>query len=324
MSSINIGRLQRVPLREVWLHEARDFTTWLQENLEILNEALDLNLLSAVRERPAGDFSVDLVAEDDNGGTVVIENQLEKSNHDHLGKLITYLAAIGAKTAIWIVSDPRPEHVQAVAWLNEASGANFYMVKVEAVRIGESPAAPLFTEIVGPSEEAKEVGQTKQDIAERDLIYKRWWSQLIARSETVLKLHAHITPGTHNWISAGAGTRGIYFNYSVKQTEWSIELYIDRGKNADAENKAIFEQLAANRKPIEASFGHPLSWISDNKRACRIRYTSDRGGIRTPEEEWPELQDEIVHAMDRLEKAIRPYLNQLRFNSSDNELLNQL
>jgi hypothetical protein len=121
--SSNLGRLQRVALGEVWKHEAQDFTKWLQNNMDVLNESLDLNLIWADRERPVGDFSADLVAEDEDGGTVVIENQLEKSNHDHLGKLITYLAAIGAKTAIWIVSDPRPDHVAAIGWLN-ASGSS--------------------------------------------------------------------------------------------------------------------------------------------------------------------------------------------------------
>jgi hypothetical protein len=157
-----IGKLSRVPLRTVWEHEAYDFTQWLQENIDVLNTALDLNLVDVDREQASGSFSIDLVAEDEGGGTVIIENQLEKSNHDHLGKLITYLTGMSAKAAIWIVSDPRPEHVAAIAWLNESTSAAFYMVKVEAVRIGESPAAPLFTLIVGPSDETKEVGQTKR------------------------------------------------------------------------------------------------------------------------------------------------------------------
>src|SRR5262249_43141766 len=114
-----------------------------------------------------GSESCQLVAEDEGSGTVIIENQLEKSNHDHLGKLITYLTGMGAKAAIWIVSDPRSEHVAAVAWLNKSSSADFYMVKVEAVRIGNSPPAPLFTLIVGPSKETKDVGETKKQIAER-------------------------------------------------------------------------------------------------------------------------------------------------------------
>jgi hypothetical protein len=182
MDSTIIGKLERVPLREVWKHEAQDFTQWLQQNIDVLNNALDLSLVNVDREQATGSFSIDLVAEDEGGGTVIIENQLEKSNHDHLGKLITYLTGMGAKAAIWIVSDPRPEHVAAITWLNETGSASFYMVKVEAVRIGSSPAAPLFTLIVGPSDEAEEVGQTKKEIAERYGIRKRWWTQLIERS----------------------------------------------------------------------------------------------------------------------------------------------
>jgi RecB family endonuclease NucS len=109
----------------VWKHEARGFSQWLQNNIEVLNEALDLKLVNVDREQHAGDFSIDLVAEDEGGGTVVIENQLGKSDHDHLGKLITYATALDAKVAIWIVSQPRPEHVAAVTWLNEAGSVAF-------------------------------------------------------------------------------------------------------------------------------------------------------------------------------------------------------
>jgi hypothetical protein len=148
-----IGKLERVPLREVWEHEAYDFTQWLQDNIEVLNDALGLTLVNVDREQAAGAFSIDLVAEDEGGGTVIIENQLEKSNHDHLGKLITYLSAMGAKAAIWIASEPRPEHVAAIAWLNESNSAQFYMVKVEAVRIGASqPAALCFQRWQKPNE----------------------------------------------------------------------------------------------------------------------------------------------------------------------------
>ena len=94
MSEHAIGKLQRVPLREVWKHEAKDFTQWLQDNIDVLNSVLDLNLVNVEREQAAGSFSIDLVAEDEGGSTIIIENQLEKSNHDHLGKLITYLTAM--------------------------------------------------------------------------------------------------------------------------------------------------------------------------------------------------------------------------------------
>lgn len=308
-----IGKIQRVPLRDVWKHEAKDFTQWLQENIDVLNSALDLNLINVDRERETGDFSIDLVAEDDGGGTVIIENQLEKSNHDHLGKLITYLTGMGAKAAIWIVSDPRPEHVAAVAWLNESSSAAFYMVKVEAVRIGESPAAPLFTLIVGPSRETQEVGKTKKELAERYGIRKRWWTQLVERSAKVSKLHAHITPGEYAWIGTSSGISGLNFNYVVIQDASSAELYIDRGQAE--ENKSIFDQLYANKPAVENSFGGPLSWERlENRRACRIKFTQD-GGYRSPDENWPTIQDGIIAAMTRLEQALRPHLKQLKLAS---------
>jgi len=311
-----IGKLEHVALREVWKHEALDFTQWLQDNIDILNEVLDLNLVNVDREQASGAFSIDLVAEDEGGGTVIIENQLEKSNHDHLGKVITYLSGMGAKAAIWIVSEPRPEHVTAINWLNSAGSAAFYMVKVEALRIGDSPAAPLFTLIVGPSEESANIGHTKKEIAERYGIRKRWWTQLIERSANVSKLHKHITPGEYSWIGTSTGVRGLNFNYVVGQNDCAAEIYIDRGKEADEENVLIFDQLQAHSTEVNAEFGSSLSWQRlDGKRACRIRYTQLGGGYRSPEEEWPQLQDGIINAMNRLEKALRPHLKQLTLNS---------
>ena len=162
-----IGSLQRVDLRKVWPHEALDFTPWLEENIDVLNNAIDLSLSIVEREQQAGNFSVDLVAEDESGDPVIIENQLERSNHEHLGKLITYLTTIGAKAAIWIVADPRPEHISAISWLNESSSASFYLLKLEAVRIEDSPPAPMLTLIVGSSEESQEAGETKKEFTER-------------------------------------------------------------------------------------------------------------------------------------------------------------
>ncbi len=316
MSRTSVGRLARVDLREVWVHEAKDFTQWLQKNIDVLNEALDLNLSNVNREQAGGSFNVDLVAEDTDRGIVIIENQLEKSNHDHLGKLITYLTAVDAQAAIWIVSDPRPEHVAAIAWLNESGSAAFYMVKVEAVCIGDSPAAALFTLIVGPSQETRDAGQAKKKIAESRIILKEWWTTLIERSAKMNRLHAHITPSDYTWISASAGARGLNLNYVVTQDERAAELYIDRGKNSDDENKSIFEKLLAHRADIETAFGEALSWEwQEGRRACRIRHTQTGGGYRSPKEKWPFFQDVIIKDMDRLDKAIRLHLQQLKLGT---------
>ena len=310
--SNSIGKLQRVPLREVWRHEAYDFTQWMQENISVLNESLDLELISAEREQAAGSFSIDLVAESSDGNTYVIENQLEKSNHDHLGKLITYLTAMKARGAIWIVSEPRQEHVNAMAWLNEASNADFYLVKVEAVRIGESPAAPLLTLIVGPSVEAKEAGRAKQEIAERYEIRKQWWTQLIALPGA--KLHAHITPGTYSWLGVSCGVRGLNFNYSVTKADCGVEVYIDRGKDCEEENEMIFDQLLKSKEQIESNIHFPISWQRlDGRRACRLRIDL-AGGYRTPETEWTAIQEKVTQAMTQLEAAMKPVLKNLKLS----------
>lgn len=308
----NIGKIKRIPLREVWKHEAIDFTTWLQENIDIVGDAIDIELSGAEREQAAGSFSVDLVAEDFSGNTAIIENQLEKSNHDHLGKVITYLVAMDAKYAIWIVSDPRPEHVAAIAWLNEASNANFFLLKLEAIKIGDSAPAPLVTLIVGPSEEAKEVGRTKQELAERYGIRKNFWTELLNLAKTMTKLHASISPSQHNWVGAGSGVAGLGYNYVVRKFDAQVELYIDRGKDSDEENRLFFDKLAEKKDEIESTFGSPLEWQRlEGKRACRIRKMIDAGGYRSSEKEWPTIHSKMIEEMIKLEKAFAPQINKL-------------
>ncbi|MFO0666766.1 MAG: DUF4268 domain-containing protein [Polyangiaceae bacterium] len=307
---MTIGRIERVPLREVWKHEAHDFTKWLKDNPDVLSDLLDLSLINIEREQPAGAFSVDLVAEDDAGDTVIIENQLGKSDHDHLGKLITYTAALGAKTAIWVVGDARPEHVAAVSWLNETGGVSAYLVKVEAVRISSSPPAPLLTLIVGPSEEGLQVGETKKVIAERHQLRKRFWTQLLDKAKAHTSLHSAISPGDAHWLGASVG--GLAFNYVVWQHEAAVEVYIDRGKDSGDASKRVFDALEREKESIESVFGEPLMWERlDDRRASRIRKVVKVAGIRE-EERWGELQDELVDAMVLLEKAFAPHLGKVK------------
>jgi hypothetical protein len=241
---------------------------------------------------------------------VIIENQLEKSNHDHLGKLLTYLTAMNARAAIWIVSEPRPEHVAAMSWLNDNSSADFYMLKVEAVQIGESAPAALMTIIVGPAEDKSEVARANKEFAARYDRRHMWWKQLVERSDA--KLHAHITPGVYSWIGTSSGVRGLNLNYTVTQDQSCAELYIDRGKDADEENKSVFDQLATNKDEIETAYGGELSWERlDSKRACRIKATV-LGGYRADDSDWDAIQTQLVAAMNQLEATLRPHLQRLR------------
>ena len=307
-----IGKLVRVPLREVWKREAADLTPWLSDNMDFLHEGVALNLSSAERERAAGSFSVDLIAEDESGNAIVIENQLEKSDHDHLGKLITYLTAIDARTAIWIVAHPRPEHVGAITWLNESSSAFFYLVKAEAIRIDDSRPAPLLTLIVGPSEDKEAVGDTKKDFADRELLRHRFWASLLDRANARTPLHANTSPGYSGWIAAGAGRSGLSYNYVARQHDARVELYIDKGKGARDDNKAIFDELKESKSAIEEAFGGALDWQRlDAAQSCRITKPIDLKGYRD-ELPWDETQDAMIDAMIRLEKALKPHINALK------------
>jgi hypothetical protein len=311
-----IQKISRIPLRDAFKHEAYDFTKWLQENLDVLNDCIDLTLSNAEREAAAGDFSVDLVAEDESGNKIIIENQLEKSNHDHLGKLITYLVAMEARAAIWIVSDPRPEHVSAITWLNESSSASFYLLKLEAIRIAASGPAPLLTLIVGPSDATKAVGKAKQEFAERYDIRRDFWAKLLEHAKKKTQLHAGISPSRYAWIGTGAGKRGLSFNYVVWEHETSVELYIDRGKNNEAENKAIFDKLHTRKDEVEKAFGSALEWERlDTKRASRVRKTINLGGWKDPAD-WAEIHSATVDAMIGLEKALKPYIHKLEIEAA--------
>ena len=305
-----IDKIQRVRLRDVW-HPEPKFSEWLEQNIDILSECVGINLSNIRREKDAGDFRVDLVAEDDNENQVIIENQLEKSNHDHLGKLITYLTMLEAKVAIWIVSEPRPEHVRAITRLNESRTAAYYLLKVEAIRIGNSNPAALLTLITGPSEETRVVGDQKAELAERHIERKKFWTALLALAKAKTKLHSSISPGIYNWVGTSAGVQGLNFNYAVRQHDAQVELYIDQDKDTGDGNQKILEKLQANKESIEKEFCAPLNWeILEEKRACRISYVVDLGGWQD-EEKWPQVHEALVSTMIRLEKALRPHLKNL-------------
>lgn len=308
-----ISKIERLKLRDIWKHEAVDFTKWLQENGDVLSDIIGINLVNIEREQSTGNFNVDLLAEDTSGNTVIIENQLEKSDHDHLGKIITYLTSFEAKIAIWIVAEPRQEHINAIIWLNESTNCAFYLLKIEAIKIGNSDPAPLLTLIAGPSDIMKEAGSTKKEISERHRLRYKFWDQLLVIAKNKHSLFGAISPTEHNWIGAGSGKRGVQYTYWITKDSVRIELYIDRGIDSDEENLDIFNQLKEKRSQIENSFGSQLEWseLPDN-RACIIRKIYEIGGWKDPEENWNKVIDTVTDGMVKFEKAFKPVINELK------------
>ena len=301
-----IGRLQRVELRNVWSHEAHDFTRWLEQNIDVLNDAIGFTLSIVERETAAGDFRVDLVAEDESGQSVIIENQLERSNHDHLGKLLTYLTVFEAKTAIWIVKEARAEHIGVISWLNELSpSASFYLLKLEAVQIDDSRFAPLLTLIVGPSEEIREIGETKKEFNERDSLRFRFFTQLIERSQQKTSLFQNISPSTtsNNMIRVGAGKAGVHFAYLIQAHTADVELRLNN-------NEELFNTLLEKQGEIQQAFGQPLEWrqLPTDRNLCRISKKLETGGYRDDQNRWAAIQDTMIDAMIKLEQIFKPHI----------------
>lgn len=301
----NIGRIIRVPLRDVWPHEAIDFTPWLRDNLDALNEILGITLIDAESEQPVGTFSVDLVAQTEEGARAVIENQLEKTDHDHLGKLITYLANIDeARIAIWITPWPRAEHITAINWLNEATDGDFYLVKLEAVRIGDSPPAPIMTLVVEPSEEVRtvkvEVNQTRSKAKEK---HRRFWTQLLEESNKRLDLFKGVETTDKGHIVKPFD----FYSFHYEAYGGSAYVLLSLHRNKD-ENTARFEQLKQHQQEVNEAYGKELEWYID-RWGYRVREKFSFGMKCVGD--WSKLIDTLVDQMIRLHAALQPYIDQL-------------
>lgn len=279
---MSISRLRRVSIREVWKNEEKDFTPWLEKNIDVLGETLGINLSVVEREKGVGRyFEADILAEDPEGHYVVVENQFGESDHDHLGKLLTYLTNLEANTAVWICENPKPEHINAVRWLNETSplDISFYLIKLEVFQIENSPPAPHLSVIAGPSEPTREAGAKKKELAERHVKRLEFWRQLLDRSKDKTDLFANVSPSKENWLSTGAGKTGLLYSYVILMDSARIELYIDTVEKE--ENKRIFDMPYKEKEQIEADFGEGLEWQRlDDKRASRIAKTIKGKGLK--------------------------------------------
>jgi len=310
---MNIEKLEIVALRDAFRHEAQNFTYWLESNIDALSQRVGIELTVLEREKTVGSFNVDLFCEDGSGSYVIIENQLERTDHDHLGKLLTYMVNLEAKTAIWVTPEVRPEHERVIDWLNEATSADFsfYLVSVEAVRIGNSPYAPLFTVLAAPDEQIREIGETKKELADRHYHRKEFWTGFLERSQARTRLFSGRSPTTDHWLTAATGKSGIGFNCLILKDRAAIDLYIDVG---DWEkNKAAFDFLYADRDAIEAEFGDSLDWRRlDDKRASRVVKVYHGYGSLNEPETWPELQELLIEKIIQFDKVFRKRIAEIK------------
>jgi hypothetical protein len=305
----DFGVLATVPLRSVWANEARDFTPWLAENIGALGEALGMDLELVQREAEIGDFSLDLLAKDlSTGRHVVVENQFGATNHDHLGKLLTYAAGVDASAVVWIAESIRDEHRQAIEWLNRRTdtGLHFFAVVVEVLRIDSSRPAAVFKSVVAPNEWQETARETtERQTSPKSEAYRRFFQSLIDELRERHRFTGARAGQPQNWYSFSSGMPGITYGMSFAQDGRArTEVYIDQG-DADA-NKHAFDTLLEDRKSIEAALGETLEWERlDNRRASRVALYR-LGSIESSEEELGDVRAWAVERLLKLKEVLGP------------------
>jgi Domain of unknown function (DUF4268) len=320
LSLPQLGRLSSLRVTDVWESEPRSFTPWLalSENLRLLTEIIGLDELVDVRqEDPVGKFRADIVASEQNGGTVVIENQFGKTDHTHLGQIMTYLASQkGRVTVVWIAERFNEEHRAVIDWLNTNSSDdfNFFAVEMEVLRIGDSVPAPWFNVVAKPNVWSRTVRATSSETESGQMrashqVRLGYWSSF---SEFLLNQKSEFKIRRANkdhWFEFPTGRSGsvISATISTEKNRVGVELY-----NHGDENKAVFDSLSAEKNQIEIEFGGALDWQRlEGKKATRIAFfrlnedPSDR-------ENWPAQHAWMSAQMAKFKSVFAPRLAKLR------------
>jgi hypothetical protein len=320
-----LGRLERVDLREVWQDEAQDFTPWLarEENVALLGDAIGLDLEVEAQEKDVGPFRADILCKDTaTGNWVLIENQLERTDHGHLGQLLTYAAGLQAVTIVWIAQRFTEEHRAALDWLNEITDDrfNFFGLEIEVWRIGTSPAAPKFNIVCKPNDWSKTVAAgaaqvEKESLTDAKRVQVEFWTAFRAYVEEHGQRVKATKPLPQHWMNIALGRSGFKlaavasFWDSVAETGDSHELRAEAIIETN-DSKTHFARLEAQKGQIESEMGEPLTWHNPpNKRMCRIYVR--RPALLTDRSQWPEYNAWLLGKLEALHKTFAQRVKQL-------------
>jgi len=278
-----LGKIKTVDLRNIWKKEDKEFTPWLKENIDLLSEKLGIEIIDTQTEEKIGDFKLDIIGKDVNSNKfVAVENQLELTDHNHLGQLITYSAGINAGIVIWIAKELREEHKRALEWLNESSISeiSFFGVEVHAISIGDSNPAVDFRVIVKPNDWERNIKSTTMK-TETEINYVDFYSKLVNSYSEINPKFRKVKAQPQSWLNFGAGRSGLYFGWAFRMgNRFSVELYIDTGD--EIENKRIFDELKKYKAEIDLGI-KGVEWEElEDKRACRVViYRKTSGPIKS-------------------------------------------
>lgn len=270
---MELGKLKEINIRKVWGHEQYGFSAWLSkdENIKELGDVLGLNLTNVETEKFVGNYRCDILCKDElTGKVVLIENQLEPTNHDHLGKIITYSSGLDASVIVWIVESAREEHASAIEWLNKHTDENtsFFLIEAHAYQIGDSKPAPQFKIIEQPNDFAKSIKSITKDNIINESMSKRleFWTKFNELVEKRGKPFNKRKPTTDHWYSIAVGSSRCHISIDLinRENKIRVNLWI-------SDDKSLYDHLFKNKDKIDIQFNYPLEWHRlDDKKASYI------------------------------------------------------
>ena len=304
----NLGTLKEITdLRSIWPHEALNFTPWVAENVDLLADAVGLDITVDETESSVGDFNVDIYAsETGTDRKIIIENQLEDTDHDHLGKLITYASGKGADVVIWVVKHAREEHKAAVEWLNNHTDdkIGFFLCEIKLFQIGDSQIAPAFTVVERPNDWTKEIRKTASanSTQQQRLEYWQAFNDYAFSHANFSRIFNKRKPTTDHWMDFSIGSSACHIAVSQiqKRKAVDVELYIN-------DDKELFKSLFAHKDEIEKNMEMELEWKElPERKASRIliEKTVDLDDRAT----WPEQFDYIMDTCIKMKRTFKRYL----------------
>lgn len=307
---MKLGKLQELDIRKIWAHEQYDFSKWLAAecNIQELGMTLGLSLTDVETEKFVGSYRCDILCKDEiTGKTVLIENQLEQTNHDHLGKLITYASGLDAAVVVWIVAEARPEHSSAIEWLNlhTDDSISFFLIEIHAFRIGDSDPAPQFQIIQQPNDFVKTVKSLAKnaDMSKAESCRVEFWTQLNDYIDQNGKPFNKHKATTDHWYNVAVGSGKCHVSIELVNIKHFIRvgLYMP-------DCKELYDEIYKNKEAFENAVGYELEWQSLQGNKSASIHTCIPGLDFNKQDNYPQLMAEIVKRAVAIRKAVQPYI----------------
>lgn len=306
---MKLGKLKEVDIRNVWAHEQYDFSKWLatEENIKELGDTLNLSLTAIETEKFVGSYRCDILCKDElTGKTVLIENQLEATNHDHLGKIITYASGLDASVVVWIVASAREEHASAIEWLNKhtTSDVDFFLLEIHAYTIGDSAPAPQFQIIEQPNDFSKNAKAlaASGELSEAERNRLEFWNMFNEILEDRGKPFNKHKATTDHWYTVAVGSSQCYISVDLVNKEHKIRVgyWI-------TDNKEMFDNFYSHKDEIETAFGSKLDWDRLDDKKASIFSTCFPGLDFKKQDNYPQLINAAIDMVVKLREAAKPF-----------------